>query len=89
MKYELKIVHDRLISLKLDEWTKENRIGGYTTLLVHQSFGAHHGRFNLDNLSGEKYLSLLYFEENQEKLARKIKAEMQAEDFFVVLSELL
>jgi len=88
MKFELKVVHNGLIAKRFADWSSQDRINGYTTLLVHRSYGSDRGPFVQDVVSGEKYMTFLYFKADQEKSAKDLKKELEDQGFFAVLSNL-
>lgn len=88
MKYKLEIVHDLLVSKDLITWSKSGRIHGYTTILIDRSYGEQDGIFRADGLSQDKYLTCIYFKEDQKTLALEIKKDVFNKNYFTVLSEI-
>ncbi len=84
----LELIHNGAKAKRLETLAKSGEIPGYTTILVHRSYGKNHGHFKNDIVSGDKYFSLLFFQESEKELADKIKEEFVKDGYFAVLSKI-
>ncbi len=84
----LELIHNGAKAKSLEKLAKDSEISGYTTFLVHRSYGTNHGHFKNDIVSGEKYYSLLFFTDSQKEIADKIHDEFVKDGYFAVLSKI-
>ena len=84
----LELIHNGGKSKRLETLSKAGEIEGYTTFLVHRSYGKNNGHFKNDIVSGEKYYSLLFFDDSNRETAESLKKEFLQDGYFAVLSKI-